>query len=48
MANYAGVTHPWSGTIPRTTPVGYYNGDQLDEQGKTPATFHHQLATPEH
>jgi formylglycine-generating enzyme required for sulfatase activity len=28
MANYSGVTHPWSGTSPRTTPVGYYNGAQ--------------------
>jgi formylglycine-generating enzyme required for sulfatase activity len=28
MANYSGVSHPWSGSTPRTTPVGYYNGDQ--------------------
>ena len=28
MANYSGASHPWTGSSPRTTPVGYYNGDQ--------------------
>lgn len=27
-ANYSGATHPWSGSTPRTTRVGYYNGGQ--------------------
>lgn len=28
MANYLGSVHPWSSTTPRTTPIGYYNGNQ--------------------
>jgi formylglycine-generating enzyme len=32
-ANYSGSNHPWSGSTPRTTPVGYYNGDQTPSGG---------------
>ena len=38
-ANYSGAPHPWSGSTPRTTPVGYYNGLQSvpgDDVGTPP------------
>lgn len=33
MANSSGSSHPWMGTTPPTTPVGYYNGDQTGGGG---------------
>jgi formylglycine-generating enzyme required for sulfatase activity len=31
MANFADSQHPWKNEYDQTTPVGYYNGDQIPE-----------------